>query len=54
MIKLEDKTMTKKIYNQPEVIVASIALQSIVLAGSPAPAGNSINLNTGTPTDNQW
>ena len=54
MIKLEDKTMTKKIYNQPEVTVASIALQSIVLAGSPAPAGNSMNLNTGIPTDDQW
>ncbi len=27
----------KKYYNQPEVNVASIALESMVLAGSPAP-----------------
>ena len=44
----------KTTYIQPEVTVTSIALQSIVLAGSPAPAGNSMNLNTGIPTDNQW
>ena len=53
MIKWEDTTM-KKIYIQPQVIVASIALQSNLLAGSPAPAGNSMNLNTGIPTDEQW
>ena len=52
MIKLEDKTMTKKIYNQPEVTVASIALQSIVLAGSPA-AGNQMVLIP-DETDDQW
>lgn len=46
--------MTKKIYNQPEVTVATIAMQSNLLAGSPAPAGNSMNLNTGIPTDDQW
>ena len=28
--------MTKKIYNQPEVQVAQVALASMVLAGSPA------------------
>ena len=44
----------KTTYIQPEVTVAQVALQSIVLAGSPAPAGNSMNLNTGIPTDNQW
>lgn len=44
----------KRNYIQPEVTIASIALQSIVLAGSPAPAGNSMNLNTGIPTDDQW
>ena len=43
----------KRIYFQPEVTVASIALQSIVLAGSPAP-GNSMNLHTGVSTDDQW
>ena len=30
----------KRIYNQPEVNVASIALQSMVLAGSPGPSLN--------------
>ena len=54
MIKLEDKTMTKKIYNQPEVTVAQVALDSMILAGSPAPAANAMNLNTGIPTDDQW
>ena len=44
----------KKNYNQPEVLVARVALESMVLAGSPAPAGNSMDLNTGIPTDDQW
>ena len=44
----------QKTYIQPSVTVAQVALQSIVLAGSPAPAGNSMNLNTGIPTDDQW
>ena len=34
--------MTKKIYNQPEVQVAQIALESMVLAGSP---GNTMQFN---------
>ena len=34
MIKLEDTTM-RKAYNQPAVNVTSIALESMVLAGSP-------------------
>ncbi len=34
--------MTKKIYNQPAVNVTSIALESMVLAGSP---GNTMNFN---------
>ena len=54
MFNVERKQVMKKNYNQPEVTVASIALQSIVLAGSPAPAGNSMDLNTGIPTDEQW
>ena len=36
MINSED-TIMRKAYNQPEVNVASIALQSMVLAGSPGP-----------------
>ena len=45
----------KKIYNQPEVTVAQIALDSMVLAGSPTPpSSNSMNMNTGVPTDDQW
>ena len=45
----------KRIYNQPEVNVASIALQSNLLAGSaaPAPAGDQMGLS-GTITDEQW
>ena len=47
--------MTKKIYNQPEVQVAQIALESMVLAGSPAgPASGGGQLNPGIPTDDQW
>ena len=41
MIKLEDTTM-RKAYNQPQVTIASIALESMVLAGSP---GNTFDLN---------
>ena len=41
-------------YIQPQVTVAQVALDSMILAGSPAPAGNSMNLNTGIPTDEQW
>ena len=45
----------KKIYNQPEVTVAQIALQTMVLAGSPTPpSSNSMDLNSGVPTDDQW
>ena len=45
----------KKIYNQPEVTVAQIALDSMVLASSPTPpSSNSMNMNTGVPTDDQW
>ena len=46
MIKYEDTTMTKQ-YMQPEVQVTSIALQSIILAGSaetPAASGNSVSV----------
>ena len=50
MIKSEDKTMTKKIYNQPEVTVASIALQSNLLAGS---GGNNMSISN-TETSTVW
>ena len=43
----------KRIYIQPSVTVAQIALDSMLLAGSPAP-GNTMNVNTGIPTDDQW
>jgi hypothetical protein len=36
-LKNERNIIMKKHYNQPEVNVASIALQSMVLAGSPNP-----------------
>lgn len=46
-----------KTYFQPEVTVASIALQSNLLAGSaapaPAPVGDQMGLGT-TITDQQW
>ena len=44
----------KKNYNQPEVTVAQVALNSMILAGSPTPPGNSMDLNAGIPTDDQW
>ena len=36
--------MTKKVYNQPQVLVAQIALESMVLAGSPAPSANTMGM----------
>jgi len=42
----------KKNYNQPEVLVARVALESMVLAGSPAPAGDQMPI--GGDTDQQW
>ena len=44
----------QKTYFQPQVTVAQVALDSMILAGSPAPAANSMDLNTGIPTDDQW
>jgi hypothetical protein len=54
MINLEDTTMTKKVYNLPAVEVTHIALESIVLAGSPAASGGAGKVNTGVETDDQW
>ena len=47
--------MTKKFYNQPEVLVARIAMESVVLAGSAPdePATNTMNVNEGIEGD-QW
>jgi len=44
--------MTKKIYNQPEVQVATISLESMILVGSPVSGGGKIN--KGVATDDQW
>ena len=54
MLNIERKISMKRVYFQPEVTVAQVALDSMILAGSPAPAGNSMDLNTGIPTDDQW
>ena len=43
--------MTKN-YIQPQVLVVPIALESMVLAGSPAPSGD-MGIND-IPTDDQW
>ena len=47
--------MTKKFYIQPEMQVAHIALDSMILAGSPAPSGDPdlIPINS-TSTGEQW
>lgn len=52
MINLEETTMTKKVYNQPQVHVAQIALESMVLAGSPAPSANTMGIIDGE--GEQW
>ena len=46
----------KKLYNQPEVQITHIVLESIILAGSAAAAGGSGagKLNTGVGTDDPW
>jgi hypothetical protein len=36
--------MKKKIYFQPEVQVAQVALESMVLTGSPAPSGDTMGI----------
>ena len=37
----------KRIYNQPEVQVAQVVLESMVLAGSPAGGGNTMGFIDG-------
>ena len=43
----------KRIYFQPEVNVATIAMQSNLLAGSAGGGGKSMNMSN-IPTDDQW
>ena len=43
-----------KTYIQPEVLVARIALESMVLAGSPAPAAGDQMPIGGGDSDIQW
>ena len=54
MIKLEDTTMTKRIYNQPEVQVTSIELGAVILAGSAVSSSGAGKVNTGVSTDDPW
>ena len=46
----------KKLYNQPEVQITHIVLESIILAGSAAAAGGSGagKLNTGIEANDPW
>ena len=45
----------KKLYNQPEVQITHIVLESIILAGSAAAVGSGAGkLNTGVGTDDPW
>lgn len=55
MINQEDKTMTKKFYNQPEMQIASVETGTVMLAESPDPAiSGAGKLNTDVLTDDQW
>ena len=45
--------MTKKIYNQPEVVITPIILDSIILAGSPGASSGTGKVNP-IETDDQW
>ena len=45
----------KQLYNQPEVQITHIVLESIILAGSAAAGGSGAGkLNTGVGTDDPW
>ena len=44
----------KKNYYQPEMLIAQIALESMVLAGSAAPTPGDMGIHTGVETDDQW
>lgn len=42
----------KKQYDQPEVLISQITMDSMILAGSPA--GNVMTFQSTIPTDDQW
>jgi len=44
----------KRTYIQPEVQVAQIEMESMILAGSAAPSGPSMGINKVTTTTSQW
>ena len=52
MFNVERKISMKRNYIQPEVTVAQVALDSMILAGSPG-AAPSMGINI-DPTDDQW
>lgn len=54
MIKMEDKTMTKKIYNQPEVHVAYIKTMSVICASGASGSSGAGKLNNGVETNDPW
>jgi hypothetical protein len=54
MIKLEDKIMTKRIYNQPQVQVAHLASMTLMQAASPAGSSSGPEVYTGIETNDQW
>ncbi len=54
MINQEDKTMTKKFYNQPEVQIASIRLSATVLTVSTTGGTGAGKINTGIQAEEQW
>lgn len=46
--------MTKKFYNQPEVLVAQFASMTLMQAASGAPAPSGDQIPVGGETDQQW
>ena len=52
-MKIEREIIMKRIYFQPEVTVAQVALNSMILAGS-AGGGGSSAPKYDIPTDDQW
>ena len=53
LLNKEDTTMTKRIYNQPEVSVAQINMLSIICASGAAGSGAN-KINPGVETNVQW
>lgn len=48
---MEERAMTRKQYNQPEVQVNAITLTTTILLGSPTPY---VNVNIGVETNDVW